>query len=107
MPVEESATAPIMVAVLLQRLPAAQATAYAQQHYAILRQWAEYLVANALDPGYQNQTDDFTGFIAHSVNLALKGIVGIGGMGVVAGFAGNTTDRDHYLSVARGYASQW
>jgi hypothetical protein len=107
MPVEESANALIMVAVLLQRLPAAQAAAYAQQHYPILRQWAEYLVANALDPGYQNQTDDFTGFIAHSVNLALKGIVGIGAMGIVSAFAGNSSDRDHYLGVARGYISQW
>ncbi|WP_439098559.1 glutaminase domain-containing protein [Amycolatopsis vastitatis] len=35
---------------------------------------------NALDPDLQDQTDDFTGFIAHSVNLAFKGIIGIGAM---------------------------
>lgn len=35
---------------------------------------------NASDPDLQDQTDDFTGFIAHSVNLAFKGIIGIGAM---------------------------
>lgn len=107
MPVEESANMLIMTAALLQHLPAAGATAFAQQHYAILKQWADYLLANALDPANQNQTDDFTGFIAHSVNLALKGIIGIGAMGVVAGFAGNASDKASYTSTARSYISQW
>jgi hypothetical protein len=107
MPVEESANMLIMSAALGQHLPAADAAAFVQAHYAILRQWAEYLVGNALDPGFQNQTDDFTGFIAHSANLALKGIVGIGAMSLIARSAGNAADADHYLSVARSYISQW
>jgi Domain of unknown function (DUF4965) len=32
--------------------------------------WADYLVPNTLNPEFQNQTDDFTGRIAHSSNLA-------------------------------------
>ncbi|HEY0807545.1 MAG TPA: DUF5127 domain-containing protein [Pseudonocardiaceae bacterium] len=107
MPVEESANMLIMSAALVQRLASADATSFATTHYPMLRQWAEYLVGNALDPGLQNQTDDFTGFIAHSVNLALKGIVGIGAMSVIAGAAGNAADAKHYLAVARGYVSQW
>ncbi len=107
MPVEESANMLIMTAAVVQRLAAAQASSFATAHYPILRQWAEYLVGNALDPGLQNQTDDFTGFIAHSVNLALKGIIGIGAMSLIAKAAGNTADAAHYLSVARGYISQW
>jgi hypothetical protein len=107
MPVEESANMLIMTAALLQRLPSATATSFALAHYTILRKWADYLVANALDPGYQNQTDDFTGFIAHSVNLALKGIVAIGAMSIVAQFAGNSADQASYYSTARSYASQW
>ncbi|MFJ2960632.1 glutaminase domain-containing protein [Streptomyces sp. NPDC087270] len=107
MPVEESANTLIMAAALIQRLPAADASSFATAHYPILRQWAEYLTANALDPGFQNQTDDFTGFIAHSANLALKGIIGIGAMGVVAAAAGNGSDAAHYATVARGYVSQW
>jgi len=107
MPVEESANMLIMSAALAQRLPAAEATTFVQTHYAILKQWADYLVEFALDPNLQNQTDDFTGFIAHSVNLALKGIVGIGAMSIVAAKAGNTADATHYLSTSRSYISQW
>jgi hypothetical protein len=107
MPVEESANMLIMAAALVQRLPAADAASFAAAHYPILRQWAEYLVGNALDPGFQNQTDDFTGFIAHSANLALKGIVGIGAMGVIARTAGNSADAAHYTGVSRSYISRW
>ena len=107
MPVEESANMLIMAAAVIQRLPAADAKAFASAHYTILRQWAEYLSANALDPGLQNQTDDFTGFIAHSANLALKGIVGVGAMGVVAAANGNSADAAHYSTLARTYISKW
>jgi len=107
MPVEETANMLIMTASLIARLPAAQATAYAQQHYTILHQWGDYLVANALDPGNQNQTDDFTGFIAHSVNLALKGIVGIAAMAEIAAAAGNASDKAYYAGKARSYIASW
>ncbi|GAA3455274.1 hypothetical protein GCM10018962_71070 [Dactylosporangium matsuzakiense] len=104
MPVEESANMLIMVAALLARMPAARASAYASAHYAKLKSWADYLVANLPDPGNQNQTDDFTGFIAHSVNLALKGIVGIGAMHTIARWAGQASS---YSATARQYVSQW
>ncbi|HTJ37011.1 MAG TPA: DUF5127 domain-containing protein [Dactylosporangium sp.] len=104
MPVEESANMLVMVAALLSRMPAARASAYATAHYAKLKQWADYLVANLPDPGNQNQTDDFTGFIAHSVNLALKGIVGIGAMATIARWAGQPST---YAATARSYIAQW
>ena len=106
MPVEESANMLIMSAAYVARAGSA-AGSFATAHYRILKQWADYLVANALDPGFQNQTDDFTGFIAHSVNLALKGIIGIGAMSQIATAAGNAADASHYLGVARGYITQW
>jgi hypothetical protein len=104
MPVEESANMLIMAAAYLERIPAADRTAYAKAHYPIFKQWADYLVTTALDPDLQNQTDDFTGFIAHSVNLALKGIIGIGAMSRIAGYAGQTTS---YLATAQDYIAQW
>jgi hypothetical protein len=107
MPVEESANMLIMSAAYLRKLAPAAARTFATAHYSILKQWADYLVANALDPGFQNQTDDFTGFIAHSVNLALKGIIGIGAMSQVATSAGNTADSASYLATARSYIGQW
>jgi len=107
MPVEESANMIIMVAAYLARTRAADARVYATAHYRVLKQWADYLVANALDPANQNQTDDFTGFIGHSVNLALKGIVGVGAMAQIARAAGNGADAAHYSSVSRDYIGQW
>ncbi|HWC78915.1 MAG TPA: DUF5127 domain-containing protein [Pseudonocardiaceae bacterium] len=107
MPVEESANMLIMSAAYLATQDSATSKAFATAHYAILKQWADYLVANALDPGYQNQTDDFTGFIAHSVNLALKGIIGIGAMSQVATAAGNSADAAGYLATAKNYIGQW
>lgn len=106
MPVEESANMLIMTAAYLRDAGAA-AGGFAAAHYPVLRQWADYLVANALDPGYQNQTDDFTGFIAHSANLALKGIVGIGAMGRIAAAAGRPDDAARYAGTARDYVTRW
>ena len=97
----------IMAAAYLARTDAGTATAYARAHAKIFTQWADYLLANALDPGFQNQTDDFTGFIGHSVNLALKGIVGIGARGQIAATAGDATAAAHYRSVSRDYITQW
>jgi len=107
MPVEESANMLIMAAAYLAALPAGERAAFATAHYSILKQWADYLVDNALDPNLQNQTDDFTGFIAHSVNLALKGIVGIGAMSQISTAAGKTADAAHYLATAKSYSGQW
>jgi hypothetical protein len=107
MPVEESANMLLMTAVHLARTDAAAASAFARAHYPVLAQWADYLVANALDPGYQNQTDDFTGFIAHSANLALKGILALGAMARIATAAGRAADAAHYRATAEQYIAQW
>ena len=107
MPVEETANMILMAGAYLSRVPSSQRKTYASTHYKILKQWADYLVENALDPGNQNQTDDFTGFIAHSVNLALKGILAIGAMGQIAGYAGNTADAKSYAATAKSYIGQW
>ncbi|WP_371477373.1 glutaminase domain-containing protein [Kitasatospora sp. NBC_00315] len=106
MPIEESANMLIMTAAYLDRI-GAPARAFAAQHYPILKQWADYLVDNTLDPGFQNQTDDFTGFIGHSANLALKGITAVGAMSKIATLTGNSADAARYLAVAKDYAGQW
>ncbi len=115
MPVEESANMLIMAAAYMRYAPKADAASYARKHYRILRQWANYLLTvpagskspNALDPQFQNQTDDFTGSIAHSVNLALKGILGVGAMGQIASFAGNKEDANHYGGAAKDMMGKW
>jgi Domain of unknown function (DUF5127)/Domain of unknown function (DUF4965)/Domain of unknown function (DUF1793)/Domain of unknown function (DUF4964) len=107
MQVEESANMLIMTAAYLRHVGSATAKSFAVDHYAILKQWSDYLVDNALDPGFQNQTDDFTGFIGHSANLALKGILAIGAMSQVATVTGDTADSAHYLGIAKDYITQW
>ncbi|MGO8674031.1 MAG: glutaminase domain-containing protein [Capsulimonadaceae bacterium] len=115
MPVEESADMLIMTAAYLRAAPAADSSAYSRQHYAVLRKWGEYLLAtppgtadsNALDPQFQNQTDDFTGPIAHSVNLALKGIIAVGAMGEIAGIAGQQVDAARYTAASRKLIAEW
>ena len=106
MPVEESGNMLIMTAAYLKRAPAG-AKSFATAHYKILKQWADYLVANLPDPGFQNQTDDFAGSIAHSVNLALKGIVAVAAMARIATAAGNTADAGRYFGLARQFIGYW
>jgi Domain of unknown function (DUF5127)/Domain of unknown function (DUF4965)/Domain of unknown function (DUF1793)/Domain of unknown function (DUF4964) len=106
MPMEESGNMLIMAAAYIQRSPQT-ARDFATAHYKILKQWADYLVANLPDPGYQNQTDDFAGPIAHSVNLALKGIIAVGAMSKIAAAAGNSADEAGYRSQAAQFIAYW
>lgn len=107
MPVEESGNMLIMVAAYLRRVSASDGRHFASKHYRILKQWTDYLTANLPDPGFQNQTDDFAGSIAHSVNLALKGIVAVAAMGQISRAAGHDDDSKHYESLSRQYIEFW
>jgi hypothetical protein len=107
MPIEETANMLILMAAYAQRAKPADAAAYATAHYTTAKQWGDYLVANTLDPACQNQTDDFTGHICHSVNLALKGIVGVGAMSILSGFAGDGAAQKSYLAQAQSLIGSW
>jgi hypothetical protein len=107
MPVEESGNMIIMAAAYAQADPGPTSIAYLQSNYSWLAQWANYLVANLPDPGFQNQTDDFAGEIAHSVNLALKGIVAVAAMGQIAQLLGNTADATRYANKAQSFIAYW
>ena len=115
MPVEETANMLIMADAYMQHVSAAEAATYGNAHYALFKQWANYLntvpagvtYSNAVDPQYQNQTDDFAGLIAHSVNLSLKGIEGIDAFSQIASMSGDAKDARTYLSVAEQGISTW
>lgn len=116
MPVEESADMLIMAdAYMMYNVDKSVSAAYGKQHYRILKQWADYLLAtpagvtscNALDPQFQNQTDDFTGSIAHSSNLALKAIIAVGAMGQISARAGYYVDSNYYNTRAHQLIGQW
>ncbi len=107
MPVEESGNMIIMAAAYAQAAPGAASLAYLQANYKTLRGWAKYLTANLPDPGFQNQTDDFAGFIAHSVNLALKGIIAVAAMGQIAKALGKASDAAYFQGRAQTFIGYW
>jgi hypothetical protein len=82
-------------------------TAYLSQHYTILKQWTGYLVDEALIPANQLSTDDFQGQLANQTNLALKGIIAIEAMSVIARTIGNTADATTYTNIAHDYINKW
>jgi hypothetical protein len=107
MPIEESANMLLMANAYLNATDSADAASFAIKHYKILKKWADYLVPNTLMPELQNQTDDFTGPIANSSNLALKGILAVGSMGEVARYAGKGNDTLYYSNQASSLIAQW
>jgi hypothetical protein len=74
---------------------------------AILKQWNDYLVAEALIPANQISTDDFAGSLANQTNLALKGIIGIKAMAIIAKLTGNTADATNFTNIAQNYITKW
>ena len=74
MPVEECGNMLILVGALAK---AENSTDYAAKHWAMLTQWAEYLVEIGADSGEQLCTDDFSGVLGHNVNLTGKAAMGL------------------------------
>jgi hypothetical protein len=89
MPVEESANMLILVAAMEKATDVPSNVAH--QHRAALKKWADYLVEKGLDPENQLCTDDFTGHLAHNINLSAKAILGIAAYGQICE---NHKDRD-------------
>ncbi|KAJ3517828.1 hypothetical protein NLJ89_g250 [Agrocybe chaxingu] len=78
------------------------------RYYTLLRNWADYLVSNALQPNAYTTAD---GLVGATSNLALKGIVGIYAMSKInealeqQGALRNYTE--HYRDTATRYARDW
>ena len=104
MPLEECGNNIIMVLAYVQRSGDRD---YVKQHYAILKQWAEYLIEDSLYPANQLSTDDFAGHLANQTNLALKGIIGIEAMSQLSSLVGETADAQNYTTIAHDYISKW
>lgn len=98
MPVEECGNMIIMETNIAL---AERDASFAKGHYDTLKQWAEYLIRFGDDPEDQLCTDDFAGHLAHNCNLALKAILGIAGMGILAGMLGDTDAAARYRALAK------
>ncbi|KAI0910006.1 glutaminase GtaA [Ustulina deusta] len=103
-PLEECGNMIIMVLAYAQRT---DDTAYLNQHYKILQQWAGYLVDESLIPADQISTDDFAGSLANQTNLAIKGIIGLRAMAEISNLTGHADDAASYLKTATSYIDQW
>lgn len=101
MPVEECGNMLLCVAALCKKK---NDTSYAEKHFDILNQWAEYLVKYGYNPENQLCTDDFAGHLAHNCNLSVKAIMGMAAWGMLLKMMGK---EDKFTSVAKDYAKQW
>jgi hypothetical protein len=104
MPVEESGNMLIMLAALARAEGSAE---FSKKYWPTLTRWADYLVANGLDPENQLCSADMFGHLPHCANLALKATVGIGAYAQLCQAAGRPEEAAKYMAVARRYAAQW
>ncbi|KAI0347134.1 DUF1793-domain-containing protein [Trametopsis cervina] len=104
MPVEESGN------MLIMTLSHAQKTndhSLLTTYFNLLDQWTQFLITDSLIPANQISTDDFAGSLANQTNLAIKGIVGIKAMSVIAGLVGDSARSSNYSNIAASYVTQW
>jgi hypothetical protein len=105
MPMEESANLLLMLAAIAQQQ--GNNVAWLKDYWPALKTWADYLVSALPDPGNQLCTDDFEGPSPHNVNLALKGVVGLGAWSQLLSYAGQPDQAKTAMNAARGFAKQW
>ena len=104
MPVEECGNMLIMMAALARQQGNAD---FALPYWPMLVKWADYLVANGLDPVNQLCSADMFGHLPRNANLALKAVIGIGGFAGLCDKAGKADEAIKYAGIARDYAAKW
>jgi hypothetical protein len=104
MPVEESGNMLILTAAIATMEGNAL---YAERHWDILSQWADYLLSEGFDPENQTNTDCFTAPSAHNANLSIKAILGIASYARLADMLGKNKIAKKYSSKARSMALEW
>ncbi len=82
-------------------------TRFADKWWPTLTKWTEYLADKGFDPENQLSTDDFSGHLAHNVNLSIKAIMGIKSYAMMSRMKGDTTSADKYDALARDMAARW
>ncbi|KLO15790.1 hypothetical protein SCHPADRAFT_938386 [Schizopora paradoxa] len=102
--IEQSGNMLIMVLSIFQRTGD---QSLIQNYYSLLKSWADYLVDQTLDAGFQTTSlsDGITSF--NQTNLVLKGIIGISAMGQISSAMNESADEMHYQATAQEYMNIW
>jgi len=95
-----------MILMVALAARAENSAAFAEKHWGLLTQWAEYLKEKGLDPENQLCTDDFAGHLAHNTNLSLKAINALGAYAMLCEMLGKP-EAAAYRDTARQMAAQW
>jgi Domain of unknown function (DUF1793). len=103
MPIEECGNMLVMATAVCI---AERDSSFAIENMELLKKWADYLVANGVDPDNQLCTDDFAGHLAHNCNLSIKAIMGVAGYSMISYSSTNIEARD-YMVKAREMAAIW
>lgn len=82
-------------------------TAVAEEYWALLVGWANYLLNHGYDPEHQLCTDDFAGHLAHNANLSVKAIIALAAFADLCEMTGRKGDGEQYLTAAKRFAKQW
>ena len=101
MPVEETGNMLQLVLAIVQRT--GNNLEWLEPYWPLLKQWADYLVKFLPDPGDQLCTDDFMGPSPHNINLAIKGIVGIGAYAELLKLKGDKEVAELYESFTKDF----
>ncbi|TAH65098.1 MAG: DUF4965 domain-containing protein, partial [Anaerolineaceae bacterium] len=104
MPVEECGNILIMTASICI---VEKNVSFAEDNWALLEQWVDYLLRTGMDPENQLCTDDFAGHLAHNCNLSIKAIMGITAFSILCRMRGYTDRADGMLNEARSMANRW
>jgi hypothetical protein len=104
MPVEECGNMLVLVAAACHNDGNSK---YAEAYWPTLVKWAEYLKEKGLDPENQLCTDDFSGHLAHNVNLSAKAIVGLGSFAQLCERKGDKKMAEEYRKIAAEMVQKW
>ncbi len=104
MQVEESGNMLILFGALAKMEGKAD---FAGLYWNELTEWAEYLEKKGYDLDNQLSTDDFSGHLAHNVNLSAKAICGLGSYAMLCEMRGDAKASKKYSDLAHSMVGEW
>ncbi len=104
MPVEESGNMLLMLGALAR---IEGNTKYADRHWPTITKWAGFLISKGYDLDNQLSTDDFSGHLAHNVNLSGKSIEALGAYSMMCQMRGDLLEARNVRGIAEGMVKQW